>query len=146
MSLFPEPPGPMEPDRPAAPLVEREIRQERRVSREAGAVRWRAMALAEYVFGGPVAPTILEDRPMLGFHAAVELHVPFRDLDSHLQGEARFAALAAQDEILSRYPALFLFRPRLGPVGGSEAAGVTGDHRGPETEDEADATRGAVER
>ena len=118
MSLLPRLPahGGDDPEPTALTLDVHE--EERRAYGVADGVRWRAGALAEAIFGHGVVPRLRYARGAAGFHALVELVVPFRDLEEHRDREALFAAEAGRDEILSRSPALFVLTPAPLPEGG----------------------------
>jgi hypothetical protein len=89
------------------PRLEREVRRRWEVR----AAEWRAVAIAEAVFGGRVVPR-LAGGPGVGFRALLELEVPFDDLDRHRDAEERFLAAAGRDELLADVPMLVLFAPR----------------------------------
>lgn len=73
------------------------------------AAQWRALELAAAVFGpgvrGHVSDGVL-DGP---FRGLLHLDVPFSDLDSHRDREARFVTLAGADPVLSRVPVVYVF-------------------------------------
>lgn len=108
------PPLPPRPDDDADPMgyLDPSVRQEARESWELRAVQWRAVEIAEAVFGGHVAPRVVESRGAQGFRAILELEVPFVDLDTHRSAEAVFVASSRRDEVLARSPMLVLFSPR----------------------------------
>jgi len=75
-------------------------------------VEWRAVVLAEAVFGGSVVPRLVSGQPGRGFRAILELEVPFDDLDRHGAAEAAFLEAARRDELLGGIPLVVLFAPR----------------------------------
>jgi hypothetical protein len=79
---------------------------------EVRAVEWRAVLLAETLFGGRVVPRVLSGHPGRGFRAMLELEVPFDDLERHSAAEAAFLAAAGRDELLGGFPLVVLFAPR----------------------------------
>ncbi len=79
---------------------------------ELRAAQWRAVALAEAVFGGPVGTRLL-GQASAGFRGLLELGVPFVSLEAHREAEARFLAEAARDELLGRTPLVVVFTPRV---------------------------------
>lgn len=79
---------------------------------EVRAAQWRAMALAELAFGGPVEVRLLGAGQAAGFRGLLELVVPFEDLQTHRGAEQRFLAFARVDEILGRLPFVVTFTPR----------------------------------
>lgn len=79
---------------------------------ELRALEWRAVALAEIVFGGRVAPRLSGGAATRGLHAILELEVPFDDLERHREAEATFLAAARRDELLGTRPMVVLFAPR----------------------------------
>ena len=90
------------------PSIDREVRRRWEVR----AAEWRAVALAEIVFGGRVVPR-LAGGGGVGFRALLELEVPFEDLETHADAEARFLAAARRDELLGGFPMVVLFAPRV---------------------------------
>ena len=85
--------------------VER-IRWERR------SAQWRALELAQEVFGDEETEVALASYPARnGFHGLLRLRVPFDDLERHRDREARFTELAGHDEVLSAAPMVFVFDP-----------------------------------
>lgn len=81
---------------------------------EVGTARWRACAMAEAIFGGPVVAKIDAVADGRGaFRGMVSLHVPFSDLGLHQWREDVFQACAAADPVLGRVPVLFIFQPRI---------------------------------
>lgn len=116
MSLVPRRARGPEDQRDPATLVQGVREEARRHALHANSARWRAGALAEAIFGAGVVPRLRHARGARGFHALVELEVPFECLDSHRERETRFIREAERDEVLSRVPAVFVFTP-------AEAAG-----------------------
>jgi hypothetical protein len=80
---------------------------------EARAAQWRAVELAEAVFGGPVEAR-LTGGGAAGFRGLLELGVPFEDLARHRRAEHCFLAAARQDEVLGRLPLVVVLTPRVG--------------------------------
>ena len=119
MSLFPGRPADEPSDRPDAVFEDRTLEERREHRAEAGAARWRAGALAEAVFGGRVVPRPRPARTVAGFRALVELEVPFRGLDEHLEAEDRFLRAASGDEVLGTIPVVFVFTPVVEVDGGA---------------------------
>jgi len=116
MSLIPEPAGSrafLEPEHPQ--LLQRPLSQaELRGRWEVRAAQWRARELAELVFGGVSASSLIGIRPHGALRGLLELEVPFEGLDSHREREAHFMAAAAADPVLARVPLVFVFAPGLG--------------------------------
>jgi len=103
--LLPEPSHPGVLDRSRATAVARHRWEVR-------AAQWRARELAEEVFGPGVVAAMAGVRPG-GFPAGmITLDVPFRSLETHRSGEARFLSSAWRDPVLSRVPILFILGPR----------------------------------
>lgn len=111
MSAFlPERPGGWGEEHPWAPLVERRLTREERRSRWAvHAARWRAVELAESVFGDVARSVIVSIRLEGPARGLLELDVPFRDLETHQELEARFLAAATADPVLSQIPLVYVF-------------------------------------
>jgi hypothetical protein len=78
---------------------------------EARAAQWRAMELAEDVFGGEVAARLTGRIGGHPFRGLLHLDVPFGDLAQHRLREAAFLAAAAHDPVLERVPFVFVFTP-----------------------------------
>lgn len=111
MSLVPRQAEGSDEERPPATLLQ-ELREEAREQlRVANSARWRAGALAESIFGPGVIPRLRYARGAVGFHAMVELEVPFRSLDRHRELEGRFLWEAGRDDVLCRVNTLFVFTP-----------------------------------
>lgn len=100
-----------EPDAPGHvdPLFE--VEEERR-RWEVRVAQWRALALAQAVFGVKAAAR-LEGRRSTGqsFRGLLRLDVPFEDLGTHRERERTFVACAAQDPVLNRVPFVYVFEP-----------------------------------
>lgn len=114
MSLVPRRARGPEDDRDPTTLVEGVYEEAREEARNANSARWRAGALAEAIFGTGVIPRLRHARGARGFTALVELEVPFSCLASHRERETRFIREAERDEVLSRFPAVFVFTPAEG--------------------------------
>lgn len=110
--LFPVPPtgGDEGPD--ATTLVEPEQRRDVERRWALRAAQWRAAALAEWAFEGPVRPRLIGRGEVAGFRGMLELEVPFDDLARHREAEARFLAATGHDEHLARTPLVIVFTPR----------------------------------
>jgi hypothetical protein len=78
---------------------------------EARAAQWRAMELAEHVFGGEVSARLSGRSGRTPFRGLLHLDVPFADLDTHRAREAVFLASAAVDPILARVPFVYVLGP-----------------------------------
>lgn len=89
-----------------------EIRHDREELRARWAVRaaqWRARELAEEVFGEVGESSLRAPRANGPARGLLVLRVPFRDLDSHREREARFMAAAVADPVLSQVPLVYVF-------------------------------------
>lgn len=76
---------------------------------ELRAAQWRAFALAERIFGTGVRAS-LSGGPLEGsFRALLHLDVPFDCIDRHRDREARFAAAAGMDPVLTSVPLIYVF-------------------------------------
>lgn len=108
--LIPRPPGD-EPDGPHPhTLVDPRIQEESwggRWSREAA--RWKAVALAEAVFGKGVESDLAATPGRDSFRGFLHLRVPFRDPDDHFHRERVFVWAASMDPVLREVPLLFVF-------------------------------------
>lgn len=91
------------------PFLEREEARRRWPARAAA---WRAVELAEIVFGGEVAARLGGASATGAFRGLLHLEVPFDDLERHADRERVFAACAARDEVLAQVPLIFVFAPR----------------------------------
>lgn len=103
--------GGLEPD--PMEYLDPSIRREAIRRWELRALEWRAVALAEAVFGGRVAPRVVGSHAAEGLRAILELEVPFDDLERHRASEAAFLAAAGRDEVLGTFPMVVLFAPRV---------------------------------
>ncbi|MEQ8331188.1 MAG: hypothetical protein RH859_12080 [Longimicrobiales bacterium] len=115
MSLIPEGPRGLDPDRDHPAFLDR--RRSVDEVRRAWAVRaaqWQAVALAEEIFDGPVTFSTLGLRASGPMRGLIELRVPFDDLESHVEREARFLASAARDPVLSQVPLVYVLGPDAG--------------------------------
>ena len=111
MSLVPRRARGPEDERDPTTLVQGVREEARQQALHANSARWRAGALAEAIFGAGVVPRLRHARGARGFHALVELEVPFHCLHSHRERESRFIREAERDEVLSSIPAVFVFTP-----------------------------------
>lgn len=111
-SVFPSPPRGPEEEKDATRLQIGGERAEVLRRWTTRALQWRAVALAEIVFGGPVE-TRLRGGAAMGFHGLLELEVPFDDLERHREREARFLASARHDDVLGGMPVVVTFTPRV---------------------------------
>lgn len=115
MSLLPEPVGPgafLEPEHPQ--LLQRPLSPaEMRARWEVRAAQWRAREIAELVFGGVSASSLIGLRPHGPLRGLLELEIPFGGLESHREREARFMAAVAADPVLERVPLVYVFAPSL---------------------------------
>lgn len=73
------------------------------------AAQWRAMDLAESVFGGRVRVHV--DGALLEgpFRALLHIEVPFEGLRAHREREAVFTSAAGRDPVLTRVPLVYVF-------------------------------------
>jgi hypothetical protein len=85
---------------------------------EVRSAEWRAVALAEAIFGRPVGVRLQGVRPPpprasrgIGFRGLLRLEVPFDELDLHRWRESVFQACAAEDPVLCRVPLVYVFAP-----------------------------------
>jgi hypothetical protein len=95
-------------------LVEPGSRARTRARWELRAIQWRAAALAEVAFDGPVVARLLGGAGR-GLRGLLELEVPFDGLPSHEAAEARFLASASVDEVLGGARLVVVFTPRVSP-------------------------------
>lgn len=91
--------------------VDPTLRQEALRRWELRALQWRAVALAEACFEGPVRPRLLAGGGHGPLRGMLELEVPFDTLEGHREAEARFLAEAGRDELLGPRRLVFVFRP-----------------------------------
>lgn len=78
---------------------------------ETRAAQWRALELAESVFGGCVTTRLTGRTPRSTFRGLLHLQVPFAGLERHRALEALFLASAARDPVLARVPFVFVLSP-----------------------------------
>ncbi len=111
------PPLPPRPDDDADPMgyLDPSMRQEAQERWVLRAMQWRAVEMAEAVFGGTVVPRLVQSRGALGLRAILELEVPFSDVERHRLAEEVFVAACGRDQLLSTSPMVVLFAPRLDP-------------------------------
>jgi hypothetical protein len=89
---------------------------------EVRALQWRAVALAEAAFDGPVRPRLLAEGPQGPFRGLLELEVPFASLEAHREAEASFLDAAGRDELLGPRRLVFVFRPGSATASASDDA------------------------
>lgn len=78
---------------------------------EVRAAQWRAVELAELIFGsvtGIGVSGFRSDGPIRGM---MRMAVPFSELQAHQARQARFLAAADADPILSRVPFIYVIGP-----------------------------------
>jgi hypothetical protein len=115
MSLVPESAGARwaEPDHPR--LLQRPLSvAERRARWEVRAAQWRARELAEAVFGDVTESALMSLRPDGPLRGLLRLAVPFADLGSFRDLEARFLAAVGTDPVLTRIPLVYVVAPDAG--------------------------------
>jgi hypothetical protein len=111
-AFLPDTSGWLEDDRPNPEQLDRALTVEERQQRwEVRAAQWRAHELATETFGPGVALSLIGLRHHGRLRGLLRLDVPFRDLDAHAEGEARFLAAVHQDPILTRVPLLYVVGP-----------------------------------
>lgn len=116
-------PGGPEPTTSLDPTLARELEHGRWHVR---AAQWRALSLAEWVFG-PGVRTTLGPYPGRGpFAGLVHLDVPFTDLGRHRALEALFATLVGDDPVLVCVPLVFSIGPLLAATPGPSHAAIPG--------------------
>ncbi len=96
------------PDTVRLPDPDRERNVRRWVVR---AAQWKALELAEQVFGPGVEARLEGDAGPPPFRGLVRLAVPFHGLERHWRRERIFTELAGQDEVLREAPLVFVFEP-----------------------------------
>lgn len=97
-----------DPDHPR--LLERDLdREERRARWAVRAAQWRAMELAEAVFGSVSDGSLQGLRASGAVRGLLVLRVPFDGLEAHRDRETRFLQAAAEDPVLSGVPLLYVF-------------------------------------
>ncbi len=112
MTLLPERPevGSWMPDAVRVPDPEHE--RERRLRRwKARTAQWRALELAEEVFGPGVEASLEGDIGPDPFRGLVRLAVPFDGLERHRRREGIFTESAGRDVVLRELPLVFVFEP-----------------------------------
>ena len=75
------------------------------------AAQWRAHELAHLVFGGVADMGLTGMRRSGDMRGLLRLDVPFDDLDTHRDREARFMAAVSTDPLLSTVPLLYVIGP-----------------------------------
>ncbi|HET9948861.1 MAG TPA: hypothetical protein VFQ22_08060 [Longimicrobiales bacterium] len=109
------------PSRPTGSLPEPEhphLQQEPRSAAEARArwevraAQWRAVELAERVFGHVSDAALIGLRARGSIRGLLRMDVPFGGLEAHHEREARFLAAVAADPVLARVPLVYVFGPR----------------------------------
>lgn len=78
---------------------------------EVRAAQWRALELAQEVFGADVEGSLLGLRASGGIRGLMRLQVPFHTLDDHRSREGRFLALVGADPVMARVPLVFVVGP-----------------------------------
>lgn len=103
---------PLEDDGPYATQLERSLFIEERLQRwEVRAAQWRAHELAQSAFGAGVHMSMTGLRHNGSLRGLLRLDVPFEDLETHLDREARFMASVSLDPVLTRVPLLYVVGP-----------------------------------
>jgi hypothetical protein len=85
---------------------------ERRARWEVRAAQWRAREIAETVFGDVGGGALIGLRSAGPLRGLLNLEVPFTDLPSHRDREARFMAAVAADPILARIRLVYVIGPQ----------------------------------
>ncbi len=112
MSPIPSPSRGLTPEHDHPSLRQRALSVEERRSRWAlRAAQWRACELATEIFGTVLDTQMTGIRTGGSLRGLLRLVVPFHDLDTHREAEARFLACAAKDPILTRVPLLYVVGP-----------------------------------
>ena len=111
--FFPRPPDPLrsEPE-PTGTLDPTLDRREYRAW-EVRAAQWRALEVAEAIFGDGVRVALAHYPGRGPFAGLLHLDVPFTDLARHQELERVFCSCAGLDPVLSRIPFVFAFAPLL---------------------------------
>lgn len=104
------PPDDGDGHRTVDPFLEREEARRRWPTRAAA---WRAVELAEIVFGGEVRARLGGASATGVFRGLLHLEVPFDGLEGHAERERVFVACAGRDEVLAAVPLVFVFAPRV---------------------------------
>ena len=99
-----EPDHPRLQQEPASPA-------EQRARWEVRAAQWRAHELAHVVFGGVSDMGLVSIRRGGDMRGLLRLDVPFDDLETHRDREARFMAAVSMDPVLSTVPLLYVIGP-----------------------------------
>lgn len=84
---------------------------ERRARWEVRAAQWRALELAEDVFGAVSESALVSARPYGRLRGLLTLSVPFMGLELHREREARFLAAVSIDPLLTRVPLVYVLGP-----------------------------------
>jgi hypothetical protein len=100
----PDPEHPQLRQRPLSPA-------EQRARWEVRAAQWRARELAEHVFGSVTAMGMTGIRGAGPLRGLLRLDVPFSDLETHLEREARFLSAVHADPLLTDVPLVFVIGP-----------------------------------
>ena len=113
-SLVPHRPSGLPPE-PESPRLLHEVLgdEERRLRWAVRAAYWKAHALAREVFSGEVETRLVGMRTRGELHGILQVDVPFRDLETHREAEARFLAAAGSDPLLASVPLLYAVGPRV---------------------------------
>jgi hypothetical protein len=102
---LPEPEHPRLQERPLSTA-------ERRARWEVRAAQWRAREIAESVFGDVTGGELLSVRSRGPLRGLLSLEVPFVDVRSHRDREARFLAAVAADPVLTRIRLVYVIGPQ----------------------------------
>ncbi len=78
---------------------------------ELRSAQWRALALAEAVFGNGVRARLSGQGTHAELRGLLTLRVPFATLGDHRRRESIFLSWAGADPVLSRVPLLYVFEP-----------------------------------
>lgn len=113
MSAFmPVPASAVDPDADHPVLRQRPLSPAEARSRwEVRAAQWRAVALAELIFGSVTDVGVSGFRSDGPIRGLLRLAVPFAEIGAHRARQARFLAAAAADPILSRVPFVYVIGP-----------------------------------
>lgn len=111
-AFLPQRPAWREDDTPYPALIERSLAREDQLLRwEVRAAQWRAHDLALATFGPGVRTAMTGLRQRGSLRGLLRLDVPFTDLDTHRDREARFMASVHADPLLARVPLLYVVGP-----------------------------------
>ena len=103
--------GVPEPDHPR--LQERPLSTDEQRGRwEVRAAQWRAREIAQSVFGEVRGGSLLNVRARGALRGLLSLDVPFADLRTHREREARFLAAVAADPVLNRIRLVYVIGPQ----------------------------------